>query len=238
MNDLLDYARRISYTTHAPNGYAPGAPLNGIMPPAPQEEHFQVSNLARHAGTCANVARAWNILAARVSVSQRIDDDAYFFHANAAEVKAKAKAKATAEEAKKKEEERQRLLEQAAAISPGTCALKTPTSRLKKCQKLDSRTDDRNVFDSRRGTHRSLIGVETGRTVARRDSTPSTGLETRGPVAFRFTQTARRRRRRFARETDVHRRASQTRPARRTFCLSRSQPRLGRRRRPFHLGRL
>lgn len=57
--------------------------------------------------------------------------DALFFRANAAEVKAKAKAKATAEEAKKKEEERQRLLEQVAAISPGTCALKPAISRLK-----------------------------------------------------------------------------------------------------------
>lgn len=49
VTDLLDYARRISYTTFAPPGYTPGAPLNGIMPPAPQEEHFTVSHLARHA---------------------------------------------------------------------------------------------------------------------------------------------------------------------------------------------
>ena len=40
--DVIDYAQRISYTTFAPFGYAPGQPLNGIMPPAPQEEHFQV----------------------------------------------------------------------------------------------------------------------------------------------------------------------------------------------------
>jgi len=60
-----------------------------------------------------------------------------FFRVNAAEVKAKAKAKATAEEAKKKEEEeRQRLLEQVAAISPGTCALKLPISRLKNVKSI------------------------------------------------------------------------------------------------------
>lgn len=49
MTDLLEYARRISYTTYAPVGYVPGAPLCGIMPPAPQEEHFQASKLAAHA---------------------------------------------------------------------------------------------------------------------------------------------------------------------------------------------
>ena len=42
----MDYARRISYTTFAPAGYVPGAPLCGIMPPAPQDEHFQASRLA------------------------------------------------------------------------------------------------------------------------------------------------------------------------------------------------
>ena len=46
MSEVLDYARRISYTTFAPAGYVPGAPLCGIMPPAPQEEHFQASRLA------------------------------------------------------------------------------------------------------------------------------------------------------------------------------------------------
>jgi hypothetical protein len=49
LTDLLDYARRISYTTFAPNAYVPGAPLCGMMPPAPQEEHFQASKLAQHA---------------------------------------------------------------------------------------------------------------------------------------------------------------------------------------------
>jgi len=49
LTDLLDYARRISYTTFAPSAYVPGAPLCGMMPPAPQEEHFQVSKLAQHA---------------------------------------------------------------------------------------------------------------------------------------------------------------------------------------------
>ena len=48
-SDVVDYARRISYTTYAPAGYEPGAPLHGIMPPAPQEEHFGASHLARHA---------------------------------------------------------------------------------------------------------------------------------------------------------------------------------------------
>ena len=32
-SDVVDYARRISYTTYAPAGYEPGAPLHGIMPP-------------------------------------------------------------------------------------------------------------------------------------------------------------------------------------------------------------
>ncbi len=45
----MDYARRISYTTFAPSAYVPGAPLCGMMPPAPQEEHFQASKLAQHA---------------------------------------------------------------------------------------------------------------------------------------------------------------------------------------------
>lgn len=49
LTDLLDYARRISYTTFAPSAYVPGAPLCGMMPPAPQEEHFQASKLAQHA---------------------------------------------------------------------------------------------------------------------------------------------------------------------------------------------
>ena len=35
-SDVVDYARRISYTTFAPVGYVPGAPLHGVMPPAPQ----------------------------------------------------------------------------------------------------------------------------------------------------------------------------------------------------------
>ena len=47
--DVVDYARRISYTTFAPIGYEPGAPLFGIVPPAPQDEHFAASHLARHA---------------------------------------------------------------------------------------------------------------------------------------------------------------------------------------------
>jgi hypothetical protein len=47
-SDVVDYARRISYTTFAPAGYEPGAPLYGIVPPAPQEEHFAASHLARH----------------------------------------------------------------------------------------------------------------------------------------------------------------------------------------------
>ena len=46
-SDVVDYARRISYTTYAPAGYEPGAPLHGIMPPVPQEEHFGASHLAR-----------------------------------------------------------------------------------------------------------------------------------------------------------------------------------------------
>ena len=47
-SDVVDYARRISYTTFAPAGYEPGAPLYGIVPPAPQDEHFAASHLARH----------------------------------------------------------------------------------------------------------------------------------------------------------------------------------------------
>ena len=47
--DVVDYARRISYTTFAPAGYEPGAPLFGAVPPAPQDEHFGASHLARHA---------------------------------------------------------------------------------------------------------------------------------------------------------------------------------------------
>ena len=47
--DVVEYARRISYTTFAPAGYQPGAPLHGIMPPAPQDEHFAASHLAAHA---------------------------------------------------------------------------------------------------------------------------------------------------------------------------------------------
>lgn len=49
MSDLLEYARRISYTTYAPAGYVPGAPLCGALPPAPQEEHFKASKLAAYA---------------------------------------------------------------------------------------------------------------------------------------------------------------------------------------------
>ena len=48
-SDVVDYARRISYTTFAPAGYEPGGPLHGIVPPAPQDEHFAASHLARHA---------------------------------------------------------------------------------------------------------------------------------------------------------------------------------------------
>ena len=48
-SDVVDYARRISYTTFAPVGYVAGAPLHGVMPPAPQDEHFHASHLARHA---------------------------------------------------------------------------------------------------------------------------------------------------------------------------------------------
>jgi hypothetical protein len=47
--DVVEYAWRISYTTFAPAGYQPGAPLHGIMPPAPQDEHFAASHLAAHA---------------------------------------------------------------------------------------------------------------------------------------------------------------------------------------------
>ena len=47
-SDVVDYALRISYTTFAPAGYEPGAPLYGIVPPAPQDEHFAASHLARH----------------------------------------------------------------------------------------------------------------------------------------------------------------------------------------------
>ena len=42
-SDVVDYARRISYTTFAPAGYEPGAPLYGIVPPAPQDEYFAVA---------------------------------------------------------------------------------------------------------------------------------------------------------------------------------------------------
>jgi len=57
VTDLLDYARRVSYTTFAPPGYVPSAPLSGSMPPAPQDEHFAVSNLARHAAEVKAKAR-------------------------------------------------------------------------------------------------------------------------------------------------------------------------------------
>ena len=48
-SDVVDYARRISFTTFAPAGYVSGAPLHGIVPPAPQQEHFHASSLSRHA---------------------------------------------------------------------------------------------------------------------------------------------------------------------------------------------
>ena len=48
--DVVEYARRFSYTTFAPAGYQPGAPLHGIMPPAPQDEHLRrrTSRHTRH----------------------------------------------------------------------------------------------------------------------------------------------------------------------------------------------
>ena len=61
-SDVVDYARRISYTTFAPAGYAPGGPLHGIVPPAPQDEHFAASHLARHAAEAeAREERAWKV---------------------------------------------------------------------------------------------------------------------------------------------------------------------------------
>lgn len=48
METLLEYARRVAYTTSAPLNYQPGvSQLCGQLPPAPQEEHFLVSQLKK-----------------------------------------------------------------------------------------------------------------------------------------------------------------------------------------------
>jgi hypothetical protein len=45
---LLEYARRVAYTTSAPLNYQPGvSQLCGQLPPAPQEEHFLVSQMKK-----------------------------------------------------------------------------------------------------------------------------------------------------------------------------------------------
>jgi len=45
---LLEYARRVAYTTSAPFNYQPGvSQLCGQLPPAPQEEHFLVSQMKK-----------------------------------------------------------------------------------------------------------------------------------------------------------------------------------------------
>ncbi|KAI3972112.1 hypothetical protein MKW92_020139 [Papaver armeniacum] len=46
LNDILSYAHNISYTTFAPPEFGAGqAPLQGVLPPAPQEEQMRASQL-------------------------------------------------------------------------------------------------------------------------------------------------------------------------------------------------
>jgi hypothetical protein len=49
VEEVLEYARRIAYTTNAPVGYKPGEQLFARMPPHPQEEHFLNSKLTKRA---------------------------------------------------------------------------------------------------------------------------------------------------------------------------------------------
>ncbi len=54
----LQYAHRLSYTTFAPPGYTPGAPLGLFRPPAPQEHQMCFSALHQLAGELANAQPA------------------------------------------------------------------------------------------------------------------------------------------------------------------------------------
>lgn len=52
----LQYAHRLSFTTFAPPGYAPGAPLGLFRPPAPQEHQMCFSALHQLASQLATAA--------------------------------------------------------------------------------------------------------------------------------------------------------------------------------------
>lgn len=54
----LQYAHRLSYTSFAPYGYVPGAPLGHFRPPAPQEHQMCFSGLHQLSSQLATTAAA------------------------------------------------------------------------------------------------------------------------------------------------------------------------------------
>ena len=70
VDDIVSYARRISYTTAAPPQFTGKGPLAPSMPPAPREEQMALSLLYRKAGAWSDAAPTTAVAAGVAGAAQ------------------------------------------------------------------------------------------------------------------------------------------------------------------------